>query len=312
MKIEGNRLIFPKTLNVKYAGKLIEETETEITLEGEDEESYLKIYSPFRGIAKLILFENQRWVDAESGSAHFDFSSLGLEQMPDLGDLGALDAEDAEEDIKEGVLVEEAKADSPHDIEAGQPVEAEKDSTAALQSDATPEHSNPEKTMQPTEKTTQIVESALPRVQIETNKGSILLELYEDEAPNTVANFISLIEKGFYNGLSFHRVIRDFMIQGGCPEGTGTGGPGYRFDDEFSDKKHDEAGILSMANAGPKTNGSQFFITHSPTPHLDGKHTVFGKTVEGLEVVHAIEQGDVMEQIIVLQKRGHDYSVKKL
>ena len=105
--------------------------------------------------------------------------------------------------------------------------------------------------------------------------------MFEDHAPNTVANMISLIEKGYYDGLNFHRVISDFMIQGGCPQGTGTGGPGYKFDDECtSECRHDSAGILSMANAGPRTNGSQFFITHGPTPHLDGKHTVFGKVTE--------------------------------
>lgn len=312
MKIEGNRLTFPKTLDVKYSGKLIEESETTLTLEGEDEESYLKIYSPFRGIAKLLLFENQQWVDAESGSANFDFSSLGLENMPNLADLGGFHAESlATEDLEEGVLVEEdASVASSEDLEEGVLVE-EKDSAEAPQ-DETTEHSNPEKTMENTETPTQIDDSALPLVRIETNKGAITLELYEDDAPNTVANFISLIEGGFYNGLQFHRVIGDFMIQGGCPEGSGSGGPGYRFDDEFSDRKHDDAGILSMANAGPKTNGSQFFITHSPTPHLDGKHTVFGKTVEGLDVVNSIEQGDAMNQILVLQKRGHDYSVKKL
>ena len=103
------------------------------------------------------------------------------------------------------------------------------------------------------------------------------------------------------------------MIQGGCPQGTGTGGPGYDFDDECTtERQHDSAGILSMANAGPGTNGSQFFITHGPTPHLNGKHTVFGKVTEGLEVVHEIEQGDVMEKVVVLQKRDHVYEVETL
>ncbi|MBF0277999.1 MAG: peptidylprolyl isomerase [SAR324 cluster bacterium] len=157
-----------------------------------------------------------------------------------------------------------------------------------------------------------VANDTLPTMIIETEKGNIELELYEDDAPNTVANFISLIEKGFYDGLNFHRVIGDFMIQGGCPEGSGMGGPGYKFDDEFSDRKHDDAGILSMANSGPRTNGSQFFITHGPTPHLDGKHTVFGKVSNGLEVVNSIKQGDVINKMAVQQKRDHAYEVKKL
>ena len=133
-----------------------------------------------------------------------------------------------------------------------------------------------------------------------TDKGTIVAELYYEDAPATVANFVALAEgthpmvdsayanKPYYNGLKFHRIIKDFMIQGGDPLGTGTGGPGYKFHDEFSEKKHDSIGILSMANSGPKTNGSQFFITHKPTPHLDGKHTVWGKTVIGFEVIDAI------------------------
>jgi len=153
----------------------------------------------------------------------------------------------------------------------------------------------------------------LPRIQIHTTRGQINIELFEEEAPNTVCNMISLIEKDFYTGLIFHRVIPNFMIQGGCPLGTGTGDPGYRFEDEFNPSRlHDKAGILSMANAGPSTNGSQFFITHSPQPHLDGKHTVFGKVTEGQEVVNSIKQGDVIEKIIVLQKRDHVYEVKTL
>ena len=159
---------------------------------------------------------------------------------------------------------------------------------------------------------TQISEK-LPKIQIQTERGNITIEMFEDEAPNTVANMISLIEKGYYDGLNFHRVIPNFMIQGGCPHGTGTGGPGYDFDDECApDRRHDSAGILSMANSGPGTNGSQFFITHGPTPHLDGKHTVFGKVTEGQEVVDAIKQGDVMQTVVVLQKRDHDYEVEKL
>ena len=159
---------------------------------------------------------------------------------------------------------------------------------------------------------TQISEK-LPKIQIQTERGNITIEMFEDEAPNTVANMISLIQKGYYNGLNFHRVIPDFMIQGGCPHGTGTGGPGYDFDDECTpDRRHDSAGVLSMANAGPGTNGSQFFITHGPTPHLDGKHTVFGKVTEGQEVVDEIKQGDVMQTVVVLQKRDHDYEVEKL
>ena len=135
---------------------------------------------------------------------------------------------------------------------------------------------------------------------IETSKGVIRLELHEDRAPKTVANFEKLAGEGFYDGLKFHRVIPDFMIQTGCPQGTGTGGPGYQFEDEFDDSlRHDRAGILSMANAGPNTNGSQFFITHGPTPHLDGKHSVFGVVTEGQDVVDSIEQGDTMEKVAV-------------
>ena len=135
---------------------------------------------------------------------------------------------------------------------------------------------------------------------IETSKGVIRLELHEDRAPKTVANFEKLAGEGFYDGLTFHRVIPNFMIQTGCPQGTGTGGPGYQFEDEFDDSlRHDRTGILSMANAGPNTNGSQFFITHGPTPHLDGKHSVFGVVTEGQDVVDSIEQGDTMEKVAV-------------
>ena len=135
---------------------------------------------------------------------------------------------------------------------------------------------------------------------IETNKGTIRLELFADKVPNTVANFEKLAGQGFYNGLKFHRVIPDFMVQTGCPKGTGTGGPGYQFKDEFhKDLKHSGPGILSMANAGPNTNGSQFFITHVATPWLDGKHSVFGKVLQGQDVVNAIAQGDKMEKVTV-------------
>jgi peptidyl-prolyl cis-trans isomerase B (cyclophilin B) len=136
-----------------------------------------------------------------------------------------------------------------------------------------------------------------------TDKGDIVIELTPKETPNTVNNFVYLSSVGYYDGLSFHRVIGDFMIQGGCPLGTGTGGPGYQFKDEFSPNlKHNSAGILSMANAGPGTNGSQFFITHGPTPHLDGKHSVFGKVTSGQDVVNAIRQGDKIQRIDIEEK----------
>lgn len=135
-------------------------------------------------------------------------------------------------------------------------------------------------------------------VVIETDKGSIELELYPEYAPITVNNFVTLAQDGYYDGLIFHRVIANFMIQGGDPTGTGRGGPGYKFQDEFKDNplRHD-AKVISMANAGPNTNGSQFFITHSPQPHLDGKHTVFGKVTSGKDVVDAIRQGDAMTKV---------------
>jgi cyclophilin family peptidyl-prolyl cis-trans isomerase len=126
-----------------------------------------------------------------------------------------------------------------------------------------------------------------------SSKGKIVIELFNDKAPITVNNFVFLAKEGFYNGTTFHRVIKDFMVQGGDPTGTGTGGPGYRFKDEFrADLKHTGPGILSMANAGPGTNGSQFFITHVATPWLDGRHTVFGKVVEGMDAVNAIPERD--------------------
>ena len=138
------------------------------------------------------------------------------------------------------------------------------------------------------------------KAEIKTNKGTINLELFKDKAPLTVANFANLANRGYYNNLSFHRVIEDFMIQTGCPLGTGTGGPGYEFKDEFHPElKHDKAGILSMANAGPGTNGSQFFITHLPTPWLDNNHTVFGTIAdeESQTIVNTISQGDTIKSI---------------
>lgn len=140
------------------------------------------------------------------------------------------------------------------------------------------------------------------QVTFQTSRGPIHLRLHEDKTPVTVASFVNLARRGYYDGLSFHRVIADFMIQGGCPEGSGRGGPGYRFEDEFHPSlRHDKPGVLSMANAGPRTNGSQFFITHGPTPWLDGKHSVFGEVIgpEDQAVVDAIRQGDTIEKVIV-------------
>ena len=138
---------------------------------------------------------------------------------------------------------------------------------------------------------------------IVTDKGTISVDLFSDKTPVTVANFVNLARRGFYDGLSFHRVISDFMIQGGCPNGNGMGGPGYRFIDEFvPELRHDVPGKLSMANAGPGTNGSQFFITHVPTPHLDDAHTIFGavKGSSDQEVVDRVEQGDQIQSITIL------------
>ncbi len=141
-------------------------------------------------------------------------------------------------------------------------------------------------------------------VTIETTKGTIVAQLFADKVPNTVANFEKLAAEGYYDGLKFHRVISDFMVQTGCPQGTGRGGPGYEFADEFhKDLKHSGPGVLSMANAGPNTNGSQFFITHSAQPHLDGKHSVFGQVIEGQDVVDSIKQGDKMVKITVSEKK---------
>lgn len=144
-----------------------------------------------------------------------------------------------------------------------------------------------------------------------TNQGNIIIKLAFDKAPLTVINFVGLAEgtkrsniqagKPFYNGLTFHRVIKGFMIQGGDPKGNGTGGPGYKFADEFSDLNHDKPGILSMANAGPNTNGSQFFITHTATPHLDGVHTVFGHVVKGMGLVNRIKKGDFIRKLKIIR-----------
>ena len=134
---------------------------------------------------------------------------------------------------------------------------------------------------------------------IDTDRGPIKLELYPDKAPLTVANFVNLAKRGYYDGLNFHRVINDFMIQGGCPQGRGTGGPGYKFEDETRNGVPHQRGSLSMANAGPNTNGSQFFITHIKTDWLDRKHTVFGQVIEGQDVVDAVVQGDKINKITI-------------
>ncbi|UCD76910.1 MAG: peptidylprolyl isomerase [Phycisphaerales bacterium] len=161
----------------------------------------------------------------------------------------------------------------------------------------------------------------LPRVELVTDRGRIVLELFENEAPNTVANFISLVEKGFYDETRFHRVIANFMAQGGDPntrpDGTGepgAGGPGYCIPDELNPetaRKH-FTGSLSMANRGPGTGGSQFFITVEPTAHLNGKHTVFGRVIEGLEVARRIKKDDVLQKATVLRKRDHAYAPSTL
>lgn len=138
---------------------------------------------------------------------------------------------------------------------------------------------------------------------METNRGTIEIDLYPEHAPKTVNNFVFLAREGFYDGVPFHRVISDFVIQGGDPTGTGRGGPGYSFEDEVEGNplRH-ETGVLSMANAGPNTNGSQFFITHSPQPHLDGRHTVFGKVTQGQDVVNTIQEGDEMTKVTITEK----------
>jgi peptidyl-prolyl cis-trans isomerase B (cyclophilin B) len=138
---------------------------------------------------------------------------------------------------------------------------------------------------------------------IRTNRGDIELELFAPEAPKTVNNFVFLARDGYYDGLTFHRVIPGFVAQAGCPHGTGTGGPGYTFEDETKGNPHkNEKGSLSMANAGPNTNGSQFFICHESQPHLDGKHTVFGKVTNGMDVVLSLEQGDFIEEIVIKEE----------
>jgi peptidyl-prolyl cis-trans isomerase B (cyclophilin B) len=136
---------------------------------------------------------------------------------------------------------------------------------------------------------------------IETDKGNLILELFAADVPVTVNNFVFLAREGFYDGTTFHRVIADFVAQGGDPTGTGSGGPGYTFDDEFTNHKH-VTGAISMANYGPNTNGSQFFICYSPQPHLDGHHSVFGQLLEGMDVLLQIKQGDVINRIVIEEK----------
>ena len=139
-------------------------------------------------------------------------------------------------------------------------------------------------------------------ISMETNKGTIEIEMFAEHAPITVNNFVFLAREGYYDGVSFHRVISNFVIQGGDPTGSGSGGPGYRFGDEFAGNPHKHGtGYLSMANAGPGTNGSQFFITHSPQPHLDGRHTVFGKVTSSMDIVNSIRQGDQMTSVTVTE-----------
>ena len=149
----------------------------------------------------------------------------------------------------------------------------------------------------------QIDEKGIYQVVMHTDSGVIELELYAEHAPLTVNNFVFLAGEGYYDGLTFHRVIANFMIQGGDPTGIGSGGPGYRFADEvIGNPLTHERGVISMANAGPNTNGSQFFITHGPQPHLNGRHTVFGKVTQGIDVVDAVKQGDRMTKVEVSLK----------
>ncbi len=145
-----------------------------------------------------------------------------------------------------------------------------------------------------------IDEDRVYQVTLETTRGEVQLELYPEHAPKTVNNFVFLVNEAFYDGISFHRVIDNFMVQGGDPTGSGMGGPGYKFEDELSGNplKHGSK-VISMANSGPNTNGSQFFITHLPQPHLDGKHTVFGKVIQGEDVIDSIQQGDLINKASV-------------
>jgi peptidyl-prolyl cis-trans isomerase B (cyclophilin B) len=150
------------------------------------------------------------------------------------------------------------------------------------------------------------------RTILKTSKGPIEITIFASKTPVTAANFLNLASRGYYDGISFHRVIADFMVQGGDPSGTGAGGPGYTFEDEFlRDLKHSKPGILSMANRGPRTNGSQFFITHVPTPWLDGKHTVFGEVTKGQDVVNAINQGDKIEGVEILDPTEELFTAQK-
>ena len=150
------------------------------------------------------------------------------------------------------------------------------------------------------------------RIILHTSRGDIEGTLFASKVPMTAATFLNLAQRGFYNGVKFHRVIRDFMIQGGDPTGTGSGGPGYRFADEIHPAlKHTKAGLFSMANAGPGTNGSQFFITHCPTPHLDGKHAVFGEVTKGQNIVDTIAQGDAIQTIDILDPTDDLFAAQK-
>jgi len=150
------------------------------------------------------------------------------------------------------------------------------------------------------------------KIKMVTSKGEIEATLFASKVPMTAANFLNLAKKGYYDGITFHRVIPDFMIQGGDPTATGTGGPGYKFGDEFDPSlKHNKPGIFSMANAGPGTNGSQFFITHVPTPHLDGKHSVFGEVTKGQDVVNKIVKGDKITKIEVIDSTDALFEAQK-
>jgi cyclophilin family peptidyl-prolyl cis-trans isomerase len=163
-----------------------------------------------------------------------------------------------------------------------------------------------------------IDDKKLPQILLQTSKGDVVLELYEDEAPNTVANFVNLVEKGFYDGLIFHRVLDQFMAQGGCPQGRGTSGPGYKIKCECVRRDHRKhaKGVIAMAHAGRDTGGSQFYITFVKTAHLDGKHTVFGQVVKGMDVVDSFNRSDsgkkpeVIKKAVVLRKRSHAYKPK--